>query len=173
MPLKQVEYDAKVRLVYEVVYEEPDQFGMRPTYRDQEEMWDDDDDRLDEEKLAAGCPDAAWGWFTQQRFDSRIVHNGTEVQLTSLPSQRSGTTFLNGRIVGIDEITSLIEDQRRYAERQEALGEPVGALPHGSDKRPLLIAIQQGEEILQTRNGHYRAFDRKRGDSICMSEEPV
>jgi hypothetical protein len=169
MPLKEVEYDAKVRLVYEVVYEQPAALGMQPEFKRQEDMWDDDADRLDDGKLAGNCPPEAWGWFTQQRFDARVEHNGKEVQLTSLPTHRSGTVFLDGEIVTEAEVNKMIDDQRRYVASQEALDRPIGALPHGTDKRPLLVAMQQGEQIVKTRTGNYRAFDRKRGDSIVAS----
>ena len=166
MAFEPVEYDTTVRLIHEVVYEAPDQFGMRPTYRDQADLWDDDNDRFDVMKAGDQCPADAWGWFTQERFDARIVHNGDEIQLTSLPTKRSGTTFLDAHLVTLGEIEEMVDQQRAYVNQREKKGKPVGALPHGTDKRPILVALQNGEKVVLTRNGHYRPFDDMRGDSI-------
>jgi len=171
MPLEKVEYHATVRLVYEVVYEQPDQLGMRPVYKDQVDLWDEETDRLDERRLVAQCPEEAWGWFTQQRFDARIDHGGSEVQLTSMPTKRSGTSYLDATLVTIEEVLSMVEEQQAVVEKANVLDQPVGPLPHGSDKRALLIALQKGEEVVETRNGHYRLFDRARGDDIVRSED--
>ena len=170
MTLDSVEYDTTVHLIHEVVYEAPDQFGMRPTYRNQVDLWDEDSDRLDVRKAVAECPDSAWGWFTQQRFDARIVHDGDDVQLTSLPTKRSGTTFVDGHLVTLEEIEAMVAQQRGYVDERQMDGKAIGALPHGTDKRPILVALQNGEKVVLTRNGHYRPFDEMRGDSIVAAE---
>lgn len=169
MAIEPVEYDTTVHLIHEVVYEAPDQFGMRPTYRDQSDLWDTDSDRLDVRKAIGQCPDDAWGWFTQQRFDARIVHQGDDIQLTSLPTKRSGTTFIDGHIVTLAEIENMVDEQRGYVKQREKKGKAIGALPHGTDKRPILVAIQNGEQVVLTRNGHYRPFDEMRGDRIVSA----
>jgi len=171
MPLEVVEYAATVRLEREVVYETPDDQGMVPVYISLADVWSDERDGPDHRELINRMPEESWGWFMQERLRTEVEHDGDEVQLTSLPTRRLGTVFVDARMVPRKEAMEKVKDQREYVNRMRRSGRPVGKLPHGTSWEPVLFAMERGDEIVETRNGHLRDFVRSRGDSILETSE--
>lgn len=159
MQLPRVEYEAKVLLVRELVYAAPDKMGMRTTWVHLDEVWSDIDDAVSVPRAIAKMPDDSWGWFTQERLGADVAHDGEIRQMTSLPFNVSGTTFVGASIVSRLEILRMVQDQQNYVRRLAEAGRPPGPLPHGADKRPILLALEAGESVVLTRTGNYRAFD--------------
>jgi len=160
--------EATVQVKRELVYELPDQFGMAPEFVDLDLMVDDDGE-LDLAKVVAAMPEGAWGWSTQERLETFVDYQGEERQLTSLPINASGTTFLDGREITQEEVLRMIHDQEQYRQSQKLLGRGIGALPHGQDKRPLAVAINNGDRIVLTRTLNYREL--RPGDRIVDSPD--
>lgn len=170
-PLPEGSYATVVELKREILYAKPDQFGQAIDVFPLDEV-EDADGNLDLARVIEQLPDEAWGWFTQERFAATVTHEGREWQLTSLAVSKSGTTFYGARIVDRDEIKAMVTAQRKYVDGQRRRNKPVAALPHGQDKRPILLAMDNGDVVVVTRNGHYRQYDPERDTLLDWVDRP-
>ncbi len=168
--MKPVEYPTTAVLLREVIFEQPDQLGVSNKVKPAEDYADPETGELDDEALAEQMPDEAWGFYVQERLSARVTHDGKEFELTSLPVKRGGTVFVDGEMVDPREVANVARDQRKYMQQCRQMGKPIGRLPHGKSVEPLMIAIQQGDRMIKTLNGHIRNFELERGDRILSRE---
>lgn len=162
MTAAEVVYTVPVRLIREVIFAEPDEAGKQATSAIPLADVEDDAGALDLAAVVERMPVKAWGWFTQERFGTEVDHDGRTFMLTSLPVSQSGTTFYQARYVERGELQEMIDAQEKYRTKCRRQNRPIGALPHGRDKRPLMTAFVKGEAVIVTRTGNYRFFDTDR-----------
>jgi hypothetical protein len=163
------ETPATVKLIREVLYCEPDQLGEKRTVVAFEDVADPDG-IPNASRLMRELPEPAWGWQLQTRLETWVEYEGApHILTTPYVLDQSGTTFVDGRLVDRNEIDMMVRDQQLYRSECYRKGLPVGALPHGQDKGPILSALDRGEMVIVTRHGNYRDFNPER-DTLLESD---